>query len=334
MENAQPTAQNNAQSSVQPPNQAGVNPAGSGGLLPKIASKRLILVVFGILGILLLVLLLILGLRNSGQKGDEDLVLATVGEREIKKSEVIAEAQKQYLPDAIDNKVLKTFLDILIEREILDTEAQGLGIKVSQSEAVKRAREINSTVNINGFLVTQARYDLLKDKIMGQFVNSRTVFAVSFWTPSSKYPSAKSPEGLAEAGRQQQQANSAFPEIEKLILEETEPLEAVKLVMQNEEYSDLKKIIAVNGAIVELTKDESVMKTPKVLTEADKKAYGELFYGEIFNSKIGDVILIWGEERASALLFKVVDAKDAKFATFDQWYGAKRQELVKEVNKI
>lgn len=302
-------------------------------LLPG-AKSKVLFIIFAFMGVLLLVLLLLLGLRDYGQKGEKDLVLAMVGNKEIKRSDVQTAAKEQYLDSAIDNKVLQIFLDNLIEREIMDQEALKLGISISNAEAVKKARELQSSVNINETMVKNAKYELLKDKIIKGFINSRTVFVVSYWTPSSEIAEKE----LTEEEKQQalirrEQGERALSEIESLINQDTEPYEAVKIVSQKTEYKEVSEILSVNGALISKLGDVELLKNPKIYTDGDKAALGE-FYDKIFAMREGEVKTFFDAEKSTGRVVKVVKVSDGFNGSYAEWLNLKRTELVKKVNPI
>ncbi len=307
--------------------------------------KALILIgiIFAIL-ILFSITIFILTKKTSPKKPasstintSSDKLIATIGNQKIYRSDVYNLAKKQYSEDAINEQVLKTFYNLIVERKILDIEASKLGIKVTEQEAVLAARENLASKNdvIEQTYTVQKRYDLLKEKIMSKSIKSRTAFSVDFWTAGSSYDQQEiSASDKQKATKIQSQAKKAFPQIEALIKQGTAPIDAVKKIMTNSKFSDLNNIIAVNGYIVSLTANQEVMKKPRIYTVDDKISLGNSFYDFLFSLKKGDVRTIFSEDGAIGKIFKVTDLSNFPFDNYQQWLQKKQAENLKIISSI
>jgi hypothetical protein len=335
--------QNTVNQSVNQVNQAIQQPATDvKKKFPDIFKKKPL--IFGVIALVILIIIVSVFSLGRNQTSNqqttqnpqqEDILLATVGSEKVYRSDVVKLAERQYATNAINDNVIKTFFDLIIEQKILDQSAIQLGITVEASESAQRAKGYSGSAQTSQNLLDKAKYDLLKEKIMSKFISSRTAFRVSFWTPGADYPREDtSAAANEEIKKQQNEGKSALAEINFLIRNGQEPLDATKEVIRKNNYSTIRKIIDLNGFYVNENQNESRMKEPVVFTSKDQRFMGDIFYNTLFAMKVGETKLVFSPEGNAGSVFKVTALSDAPFKNYDEWLAAKKNELVKINNPL
>lgn len=287
-----------------------------------------------VLVVILLVSMLVISMNHkpvSNVPGSQDTLLATVGGVKIFKSDVQREAEQQYSANAVDTKVLTLYLNKMIENYILEIEASKANITVEATESAALAKTYvgSSSAEISPILLNKAKLEILKSKIMRQYVSSRLASTVNFWTPGSSYPQSELDETQKkDAQEAQSEAKIALPQITTLIKNGIDPLVATKTIMKNSQFATLAKIIAVNGYIVSKASEQYLLTQPKLYTSTNQTALGKVFFDSLFSMKSGEVKSVFSEDGSAGFIFKVLEAKDSQYKTYNDWAQARKKELV------
>lgn len=262
--------------------------------------------------------------QSGGPTADQDVLLATVGSKEIYKSQVVALAREQYQQDAITDEVLKTFFNKLIEWTILDTEAQNTGITVTDEE-------INEFTgpNASTSLKQSARYQILQDKIMAAQTKNVEANTIGFWIPSYDYPQEP------EYETQRAEAAIALQDMMQKLQEGQTPLQVAQYAAT--QHPTLPKL-SLNGYILAKTQDTALMQTPKiyVLGELDPESTSSDpdLYDALKTVKAGDVIVVMRNDGSGGSVVQIVNVTTDGYATFDEFLAAKTADWVTIVNPL
>ncbi len=257
-----------------------------------------------------------------------DSLLAEVGDLKIYKTDVEKLALETYSKDAIDEKVLKTYLNILIERSVMDLEAINLGIVVAETE-------INDVIIAEGEQDTEkvrskVFYKLLKQKLMGQIISSRTAHVVEYWTPAKINPEIETDTDNPLYETQRAQGKEALTLIEqKLLRDGGDILDATRTVLAQNNFKELEEIIAVNGLRLSKVTNEVELRKPYTFTTKDQEVMGVEFFEALFSMQTGDVKTIFREGNSAGKLYQVINSSQGNYSTYEQWLSNRGQELVK-----
>lgn len=289
-------------------------------------SRRFLIGVLVFLVIAIPTFLFIIQKRNQTPP---DVLLATAGTQKIYKSQVETAAKQQYIPSAIDKKVLQTFLNTLIERAILDQEAKKLGITASQEEIHKN---ILFTTNKGGnkqALSDFVKYSILKDKIMAKETKNVQAYIIGFWIAPFGYPQQPKNEALRV------EAKKAFPEAGKMLEEGKPPLDVLQYIADN--YPNLKIAVGMNGYNFSRTPNKEVFIQPYTYI-LDKKVMEETnsldFYITMIAMKPGEVKVIIPTDGSGASVIKLVNISQNGFVNYSDFLQVKKKELVTISNNL
>lgn len=295
--------------------QAGTNPisqpnmpSGPGRVL-RLTKKQLLL--FGI------VLLLVIGLGlfflyrskfiqgpNTTSVREPNPLLAIVGSERIYLSTARNAAEEQYVSNAINDKIIKQFLDIVIERAILEQEIKKSNITIPQQKT------------------SAMYYELVKQSIVPSQVKSVDASVISYYIPPpDKYPDRQLPEFT----EQRKIAPIVAGEIEAKLKNGEKPI-AVAREMYSK-YPILEKILAVNSAPLKTT-NEKYLQDVKNWPYEVKRAE-EQFYKTLFSLKAGTIKKnIWPDGSGIAVM-KIISVSSGTNQSYESWLDEKKKELVK-----
>jgi hypothetical protein len=279
-----------------------------------------------IVTLLILVGLSVLFLTRNSSKNNPmteapsemDKKLVTVGDKDIYKSEVWRKANEQYSGDAIDNAILNNFLNLMIEREILDREAKELGIGVTENEISTSGGTTSKVVRDN------VKYELLKKKIVESQVQSVLAYTLGYWIrPLSD------PYQPPEFAQRRTDGASALIEAQSAINRGEAPVDVAKSIY--EKYESLKPIWALNGFIVDRIEDESVYANPKLFT-FNKEELEAMNDPEIYNAmaamESGEVRRVVRSDGSGGAVIKVMEKTVGEFGDYEMFLSTRKKELV------
>lgn len=264
-------------------------------------NKLLIVALFLLMGIAVVIWYFVS--KSPGPTDNEKgPLLATVLEEELYKSDVEKIAKEQYLPSAIDDDVVKLFLDIAVEREILDLEAKRLGIEIPPTES------------------KQQYYDMLKKKIIAANVESVDAYVISFWVPPpADYPQKPEYDELRQAGK------TALDEAEEKLRNKENPLLVAQILYSK--YPVLQPILALNGYLLKSQISEPVFTTPRTYIY-DKRNAGQEFYDTLFSLKSGELKKSIWSDGSGGVVIQVINVNSKNGLDYEQWLVGKKKELV------
>lgn len=274
--------------------------------------KFIVLAVVLLLGVLVLVLLASIKKAPVGKAPPPDpanVLLATVGNKKIYRNDVKAIALEQYAFSALNSKVLKTSLDIAIERAILDDQATIKKIIIEKG---------NSKLQY---------YENLKDTIIAREIGTVTANMLSFWVPAFHdiYPQKPEyqqmrdlePTVFADAIQQLQKGGNTY-DIGKSILEK---------------YPVFTPQLGVNSYILSKVTDLSLMQKP-VIYQYLVNDSNKLLLDTMFAMNKGQIkILVWPDGEGAAVI-QVVDKNNGEKITYDNWLKDKEKKVIYDDKNI
>lgn len=260
----------------------------------------------------------------------KDVLLVTVGDQKIYKSDVQKAAKEQYVSSAIDNNVLQVFLDLLIEQKILDIEASKLGITVTQSEIdnsiySNTASSSAKSTNLNKFI----KYSVLKDKIMAKQVKSVSAYVISYWIPPAPYPQEP------VFSQQRIDSKKAFKEAKQKLKNNEKVSGVAEYIFDT--YPSLQSILVVNGYNYNLTKDKLVFNKPRVYIYNKKEidsSNNPAFFDALFGSNQGDIKLVAPVPEVDGSLVQIISVNKDGFISYDQFLESKKKDSLKIISQL
>lgn len=285
--------------------------------------KRRFLIPSAILALVILPLLIFGAWRLFGPK--PDVLLATVGDQKIYKSDVIKAAEEQYVPKAVTNDVLKRFYDIVIERAILDQEAKNLGIVLTANQIKHRISQISpANSNLQNSLYTITKYDLLKQAVIKKKVISVSGYSVGFYIPPNDYPVQK-----PEYAMQRIDGEKALIEIEALF-KNNQSATTIATAISNK-YPSLQNMLSVNGYIWNKSPSNNLVREPKlfIISSFDKNStvYNKETYETLLTIKPNEIKKILRVNGSGGLVLKAIAVKGEGFKNYKEFINKKESEL-------
>lgn len=268
---------------------------------------------------------------SSSQKpsimGVPDEIMADVGNQKIYKNDVEKLALETYQRDAITEEVLRTYLNVAIERALLDQEAVKLNIIIPDDQVLNEL--ISEQLEDNQKNRNKIFYKQLKTKILEQLISSRTAHVVEYWTPSVGNPEVEGEDVNPKYKLQREQGRLVLPLIEQKLNETPDILDATREVMSENNFPELAEIIAVNGLRLSKVTDEVELRTPYTFTTKDQQVMGIEFFEALFNLQSGETQVIFRDENSAGKLYQVINSSQGNFNTYDQWLIQRKEESVK-----
>jgi hypothetical protein len=265
----------------------------------------------------------LLFLKNKANKTPpiaqfNDVLLATVGDHKIYKSEVIQAAGEQYAPNAITTPIIKKFYDIVIERTILDTEAKRLQIVITDTDVTQAINKpsINSASS-----KTTVKYQLLKTAIIQKNVTSADAYLIGYWLPPLNY------RQIPLFDQQRQIGKQALNEGKTMLSTGEKPLSVAKKLY--DKYPVLQQILAINGVFINKLKDATVGEKPLTIT----KGHTDIDTA-IFSLRKGDISIVESPNGAGASLVQIVSVNSGTFKDYNDWLANKEKTEVRVITSL
>lgn len=257
-----------------------------------------------------------------------DVLLVTVGEQKIFRSDVEKLAKQQYQQHAINNKVLQVFLNTAIERAILNQETKKFQIQVSNTE-IDNAVNNQKNKNLNALLKTEAKYTILKQKIIAKFVKSVDAYTIGFWIPPLHYTQ------IPLYAQQRTEGNRALNEIQLKLEDSEKPYDVTKYIF--DKYPILQVNFALNGYIFGKVKNLNVYEKPKTYTfnSTDLKSLDDPeFYNALLAMRAGEIKKVIKTDLSGGVVIQAISVKTTGFSNYKDFLDARIKELVVVKNAL
>lgn len=303
---------------------------------PPMSKKPLFLI-----GGILIFLLLIGGIFWSLQKGTfplsgtssqptpvPNILLATVGDQKIYRNDVYKIAAEQYVPSAINNAVLKRFLDTAIERAILDITAKQMNITVSDAEV--KTYLLASKLSDKSFNIS--KYMILKNKVMAAQVKNVQAYTIGFWLPPLSSPQKP------EYAQERIDGQKALVDISQRLSNAEVPLSVTQYIYTT--YPTLQSRLALNGYIFATTQNKSLMAQPKIFTfnasDLSKPYTNNALYDAAAAMIVNEVRIVQQDPGAGSGgdVIKVSTIQGTGYTNYNDFLQAKKKELAKNYNAL
>ncbi len=265
--------------------------------------------------------------QNPSIMGVPDEIMAEVGNQKIYKNDVERLALETYQRDAITEEVLRTYLNVAIERTLLDQEAVRLNIIIPDNEITQII--VDEDLIDNQKNRDKIFYRELKAKMLEQIISSRTANVVEYWTPSVSNPDIPSQKDDPKFKAQREQGRKALPLIEQQLNETPDILEATREVMSKNDFKELAEVIAVNGLRLSTVTNEVELRTQYTFTTKDQEILGIEFFEALFNLGEGETQVIFRDENSAGKLYQVTKSSQGDYNTYEQWLSQRKAEKVK-----
>jgi hypothetical protein len=296
---------------------------------PVLKKKWLITIVLLLLIIPLLISVLSQKKRIAPPQ-PETTIIATIENQPVYLTDIQKVALEQYQPNAIDREVLRISYDIITERLILDKVAKDLNLNVSDQEVTEALnRKGTPKDEITSLLKKDTRYDLLKNKILKQEVESREAYSIGFYIASYDEQQGEDVSEVEKAlfEQQREDGKKALVEIDRRLKEGEIPLTLAKDIYNK--YPSLQPILALNGYILQTTTDESFMSVPKLYTY-EKENVGQPFFDAIYTMKINQITAINEDDGSGGYVIMMIGVNHASIHNYTDWLAQKKKDLVKQ----
>lgn len=229
-----------------------------------------------------------------------NVILATIGDKEIRYTDVKKIALESYLGSAVTSSIIKETIPVAVERAVLENEAKLMGLNTSiEGEPAEFYQKLKSEVT-QGKVISVTEYD------------------ISWWIPPEPY------EQLPEFEEQRKVQNEMANEIQTRFRSGDDPYVIVKETA--EKYRIFQGILGLNGALVSNLKPEDVTQ-PRILL-SDSEDQDKPFFTLLFNAQKGQVVKgIWSDGSGGAVI-SVVDLTEGESIDYASWLKSKIESSV------
>lgn len=232
----------------------------------------------------------------------ENVLLATVGERQIFRNDVREIALEQYLPSAITDEVIQSFLSTAVERAILDIEV--VNQKLPIPESASKVEYYNS----------------VKQEIISRNVVSAEIYSLSFWIPPpDEYPQKE------EYNLQRNDLAEVMPSITQRLQSGEDAVEIAGTIYNS--YPNLKELVSVNGIKYSGITDTEIVRKPR-LVEGLRETSNEPFSQLLLSTPVGATVSRIWPDQSGGVVIKVLNKSTGTFVSYESWLDQKIDELV------
>lgn len=288
--------------------------------------KRRLLILGALLAFVILPLLIFGAWRLFGPK--PDVLLATVGDQKIYKSDVIKAAEEQYLP--LSKNVLQTKLNNIIEHKILEIESKKLSIQITEADVNTYIQKTQKPTDKDAsiFFKKQVKYWLLKKAISDRQTETREVDIIGYWIPPRSDPRSNADPNYAQ---KETDGKKALDEAE-IQMKNNESLFKITQSLASK-YPILKDRFTINGILF------NTIKNPDIVIEPIKYSYKEdlnyiTYYNIIFGLKVNAVKKFISEKGSGGSVVKIISIHHGSFNNYNEWLRIKKQELVNKKSDL
>lgn len=243
--------------------------------------------------------------RSRASAVPENTVIVTIDGEDFTKADIREVANEQYEGAAVDDQALKDALDVLIERKILEIEAERLGVE------------------------TNSDYEIFRDNMTIAVIKSRKVLSLGFWSPTPSDQGNLSASEKQLAGTLTTQGRLALSEIESR-LNAGEDILAITNSIRTK-YPSLADYIALNGyRLTDLSEEEKELTAEPYTVEFGDSNMDVTVLNGLFALGAGQIKKFQATEtNDGGSVFKVIEkGNDSGPSTYDAWLNERRSTLV------
>jgi len=254
-----------------------------------------------------------------------DPVLAEVGSQKIYKNDVQALAEKQVSNP--DQEVLNAALGTIIERKILEGETKKLNITVTDEEVranLSRSGLASESSSLSESFLEVKKYEILKNKLIPNVLESRTAFIIGFWVPPYSTQRTLTLAQKNTIAKQRRDGDLALSEIEKKLKNQEDPFSVAQFIY--DKHASLQPILAVNGYIFEES-DKNYLQEPR--TYILKKLPDTPIFQALNSMNVNEVKKVMDDDGAGGSVIFLKSINTGQPLNYEEWLEQKKKELVK-----
>lgn len=267
--------------------------------------------------------------QSNASVVSDSTVVAMVNGQQITKFNVKKVAQEQYEIGAVDSQALNDSLKAIIERRLLDAEASSQGITINPSD-------IQVRMDDEGLSNTQAKYDLLREKVAQAVAKNWQVYVIGFWVPPSDQQANMTADEKTTAAKQLTDGLKALDEAENLMSGDKSALEIAQSLIKK--YPSLEPVLGVNGYLVaqaEKANELSLLENPRIYYY-QSASVGQSLFDTIYSlNATGEIKKALSEKDSGGNVVKLINSNtNATFNTYEEWLANKKQSSVQILSPL
>jgi hypothetical protein len=267
--------------------------------------------------------------QSNASVVSDTTVIAMVNGQQITKFNVKKVAQEQYEKGAVDSQALNDSLKAIIERRLLDSESTSRGITINPSD-------IQVRMDDEGLTNTQAKYDLLREKVAQVVAKNWQVYVIGFWVPPSDQQANMTADEKTTAAKQLTDGLKALDEAETLMSGDKSALEIAQSLIKK--YPSLEPVLGVNGYFVaqaEKANELSQLENPRTYYYQSASVGQPLFDAIYSLNTAGEVKKALSDKDSGGNVVKLINSNtNASFNTYEEWLANKKQSSVQILSSL
>jgi len=218
---------------------------------------------------------------------------------------------------------LATAKNTAIERAILDSASQDEGITADQSE-------IDQVSNNEGISSTEAKYEILRNKVIVKDVKYVKALSIGYWEPIASSQSDYSSDEWASVQQQEADGAKALTSAADSLSKSGDVVSIASDLIKA--YPSLSDVLAMNGLIFSTIdpSDQADSATPAVYQYGDSNFDPETL-AKVFDpsNQVGSVITVpTTSTSGGGTIFKITEIGQGTEDSYDSWLAKEKSSLV------
>lgn len=253
-------------------------------------------------------------------------VVATVAGNQITQSDVLKIALEDSDQTSInaDPENLATAKDTAIERAILDSVSQDEGITADQSE-------IDQVVSDEDISSTEAKYEVLRNKIITEKVRYAKALSIGYWEPTVDQKANYSDSDWATVQQQEADGAKAMDSAARSLASSDDAVGITSDLIKT--YPSLSGVLAMNGLIFsKMDPSDQVDSATPALYEYGDSNFDPETRDKVFatTNKVGDIIPVSNTSaNGGGTVFKITEIGAGTEDSYDSWLAKEKASIVK-----
>ncbi len=264
--------------------------------------------------------------QTSSHASTPNPVLATVAGNQITQSDVLKIALEDSDQTSInaDSDALSTAKDTAIERAILDSVSQDEGITTDQSE-------IDQVASDEDISQIEAKYEVLRNKIIAKKVHYVKAITVGYWEPTSDQKANYSDSDWATVQQQEADGAKALTSAAASLASSDDIVGITSDLIKT--YPSLNDVLAMNGLIFSKMDpgDQTDSATPALYEYGDSNFDPETL-AAVFSSSnhVGSIVSVGPtSSNGGGAVYKITEIGAGTEDSYDSWLAKEKASLVK-----
>lgn len=293
----------------------------------KIVALFAILTLLGALPIILYLQSQQQDIRQRAAETDPSVMASFDGQPMITEQDVKTFADQTYQTVPTDTAEMRSSLDELIERKLLEKVIQEENIQIIDQDIMSQLATDDLTDLANDPVVrANAKVNVMKRKIELLFTKTREAYTIGFWLPPTNYGVSLTPSSQELITKQRADTPNALTDILSGIQAGEEPLAVAHNVVAK--YPSLTTVMAVNGYILSTTENQKVLTQPLVYS-FQKDRENVTFFKILFSLSPGQIALVEDPETSlGGVVIKITGATNGAFDDYPAWLSDQKVKHV------